>query len=129
MVHDTYDTSDTYSQSGVAEPTWSQCGENMRHRPPGCAADPPEGKIRKHVKIHDGRKAELLKNHGFLYGFCMVVKSRKIDMQKLLKKTIGFCMVFGSTCRKVYYLHRKTRDDKRAPGKTTKGQDLVLIVL
>ena len=42
-------------------------------------------KIRKNMKIHDGRKAELLKNHRFLYGFCMVVKSRKIDMQKLLK--------------------------------------------
>ena len=91
MVHDTYDTHDTYSQdswshfwdkcgnyytgvehrSGVAEPTWSQCGENMRHRPPGCAADPPEGKNKK------------------------TYENSRWQKSRIVKKTMGFCIVFA----------------------------------
>ena len=135
MVHDTYDTHDTYSQdswshfwdkcgnyytgvehrSGVAEPTWSQCGENMRHRPPGCAADPPEGKNKKTYENSRWQKSRIVKKTmGFLHGFCMVVKSRKIDMQKLLKKPLVLVCFLDRHAEKYIICKEKTRGDKRA---------------
>ena len=113
MVHDTYDTHDTYSQdswshfwdkcgnyytgvehrSGVAEPTWSQCGENMRHRPPGCAADPPEGKNKKTYENSRWQKSRIVKKPKvfvwFLHG-CEIQKNRYAEIIKTPKVFVWF---------------------------------------